>query len=299
MGAFNTALAHALPLMPRALVGLVARRYVAGTTLEDALACVEALEAEGACATVDVLGENTTRAEDAEQTRDAYISALKAIAARKLDANISVKLTALGLKIDFELCRRNLVALCEEAAASGNFVRIDMEDSSCTQATLDLHERIRREHANVGVVLQAALRRTLADARRLAASRANVRLCKGIYIEPPDVAWRDREMVRRNFTAVLRELLAGGCHVGVATHDEVLVREALRLAGELGIGRDRFELQMLLGVAPALRRQLLGAGHRLRVYIPYGERWYEYSLRRLKENPEIAGHVLRAMLRRG
>ena len=299
MSVFDRTLASLLPALPKRLVHVVAQRYVAGSKLSDALACVSRLNAEGASATVDILGEDIVRAAEAEQTRDAYIVLLREIAARGLNANVSLKASAMGLRIDPELCFRNISACCEEARATGSFVRIDMEDSSTTQATLDLHARLRKTFDNVGPVLQAYLRRTPADARALAATGANVRLCKGIYVEPRALAWKDREIVRRNFAWALRLLWEGGASkVGVATHDELLVWEALRLADELKVAPERREFQMLLGVDDDLRRLLTASGHALRVYVPYGERWYEYSMRRLKENPEVAGHVFRATTQR-
>ena len=295
MSLVNRALVAGLPLLPRSVVHLVARRYVAGSTLDDALATIARLNREGSCATVDVLGEDITREEEAAATRDAYVRALREIAARKLDSNVSVKLTALGLKLDGETCHRNVSAICEEARAHGSFVRIDMEDSSLTTRTLDAWRRLRREgHSNVGPVLQAMLRRTVADARDVAAPGVSVRLCKGIYREPRGVAWPDRDIVRRNYAWALKELWSRGAAVGVATHDEMLVWEAQRLASELAVEPARFEYQMLLGVEDELRLILTGLGHRVRVYVPFGERWYEYSMRRLKENPEVAGHVARA-----
>lgn len=297
MRALSHAIAHALPVLPRRLVHVVAKKYVAGSNLEDALRCVRELNAAGASATVDVLGEFITHLGDADRTRDEYVRLMKALAERRLDANVSVKLTALGLKIDAERCLANVATLCEEARALGSFVRLDMEDSSCTEDTLRLYERLRERYDNVGPVLQAYLRRTIHDARRVSARQpANVRLCKGIYVETRDIAWKDREIVRRNYAWVLRELLAAGCKVGIATHDELLAWEALRAVDELRIPKERYEFQMLLGVDTELRDILIRAGHPLRVYVPYGTHWYEYSLRRLKENPEVAGHVLRATL---
>jgi proline dehydrogenase len=299
VGLLDQALATVLPAFPKRLVRLVAQRYVAGARLDDALRTVTALNAEGACATVDVLGEDVTVRADAERTRDAYVELLRAIASRGLDSNVSVKLSAFGLKFDPALCRELVASTCEEARAHGNFVRVDMEDSSVTQATLDIVRGLRREHGNVGPVLQAYLHRTPSDARALAAEGANVRLCKGIYVEPRAIAWKDRELVRRNYAWSLRLLLEGGAaRVGVATHDEHLVWEALRLVSDLRVDRDRYEFQMLLGVQDDLRRWLISSGERVRVYVPYGERWYEYSMRRLKENPAIAGHVARATVLR-
>lgn len=294
----NRLLASALPLAPKRAVHLVARRYVAGSTLEAALDCVEKLNRSGARATVDILGEYAHDAADVERTQDAYLSVLRRLEERKLDSSVSVKLTALGLKIDRERCAKAAMAICEEARSSSSFVRLDMEDTSCTDDTLEIYRTLAETFENVGPVLQAYLRRTVSDARSLAATRANVRLCKGIYVEKRELAFKDREIIRLNYTRTLRVLLESGCYVGIATHDELLVFEALRVIDELGVERDGYEFQMLLGVDEELRRILIDAGHHLRVYVPYGKQWYEYSMRRLKENPEIAGHVARATLGR-
>lgn len=298
MGVFDKSLASLLPALPKGVVHSVAKRYIAGETLAEALDCVERLNESGAAATVDILGEHTESRDAALATRDAYAELLRALDERGLDSNVSIKLTALGLTSDPELCLESVHGLCAEAASLDNFVRIDMEDSAVTQATLDLYDEVRKEHDNVGPVLQAYLRRTPADARRLAEHQASVRLCKGIYVEPRPIAWKDREIVRRNFVRSLELLLEGGCYVGIATHDELLVWEALRIIEDLELETEDYEFQMLLGVDDELRKILIDGGHRMRVYVPYGEQWYEYSLRRLKENPEIAGHVARATLSR-
>lgn len=298
MGLFDRALASTVPILPRGAVHLVARRYIAGETLEDALACVRSLNAEGALATIDILGENVDDAASADRTRDEYVSVLAALAGAGLEGNVSVKLTALGLARDAAACERRVATICDEAASRGTTVTIDMEDSSVTDATLDLYERVHAERANVGPVLQAYLHRTIADARRIAGPDLRVRLCKGIYVEPRTIAWKDRDAIRGNFTWALEELLKAGSTVGVATHDELLVWEALRLKDELSVPDERFEFQMLLGVEEDLRRTLLGAGHRVRVYVPFGEHWHAYSVRRLRENPEIAGHVAKATMGR-
>ena len=221
-----------------------------------------------------------------------YHEALAAIEREGLDANVSVKLTGFGLKLDVDLCRGLVEELVRDAAARGNFVRIDMEDSSTTDDTLRLYRELReRGHDNVGVVLQAYLRRTLTDIRALSDLCPNVRLCKGIYVEPPELAFQEFESVRASFVRALEELLAAGAYVGIATHDEWLVDEAERLVREAGRSRDGYEFQMLLGVSTRLGDRLVRDGHRLRVYVPFGERWYAYSLRRLQENPKIAGYV--------
>jgi proline dehydrogenase len=183
------------------------------------------------------------------------------------------------------------------AARHGNFVRIDMEDASTTDATLRIYREIWRRHHNLGVVLQAYMRRTLADIAELPLDGANVRICKGIYIEPRAIAWKGFETVRANYLAALEKIFSRGIYVGVATHDEHLVCGAIALADRMGIRRDRYEFQMLLGVEPELRRILLAGGHRLRVYVPYGRDWYPYSTRRLRENPEVAAHVMKAFFR--
>jgi len=249
---------------------------------------VERLNAKGKLATVDVLGEEITHRDETAGIRRAYHDVLARIEAGQLEANISVKLTALGLELDEDLCRENLAAVVEDAACRGIFVRIDMEDSSTTERTLRLHRELREAgHANVGVVLQAYLRRSREDLAGL----ENVRLCKGIYVEPPAIAYREYESVRASFVRCLEALVAQGSYVAVATHDEYLIGEALRIFGGAALDRDRYEFQMLLGVRPDRADELVAEGHRLRVYVPYGTHWYEYSLRRLQENPKLAGYA--------
>ena len=211
---------------------------------------------------------------------------------------MSIKLTLLGLKIDEGLCRDHVEEIATAAAAHGNFVRLDMEDRTTTDATLRIYHALQPRLGNLGVVLQAYMRRTLADIAALPAEGASVRLCKGIYIEPRRAAWKGYETVRHNFLAALEAMLARGVYAAVATHDEFLVCAATALLARHRVPRDRYEFQMLLGVDVELRRILIAAGHRLRVYVPYGRDWYPYSVRRLRENPEVAGHVLRALVAR-
>ena len=299
MSIVNRLIAYALPAVPRPIIGRFSERYIAGSNLDDAMRVVRELNRGGIMATVDVLGEHLTRIEEANVALQSYLDLLAGISAEKLDSNISVKLTALGLKLDPDVCRSHMRTLCAAAREQRNFVRIDMEDSSCTEATLVLYRELRREFDNVGPVIQAYLRRSRDDVVALAAERANVRLCKGIYVEPRAIAYRDREIVRQNYVELLTILLRGGSYVGIATHDEILVWHALRLIEELGLTREKYEFQMLLGVDEELRRIIVGAGHRLRVYVPFGAHWYAYSMRRLKENPDIVGHVLRGALKGG
>jgi len=296
MSLFSRVVVTTLPLVPKFVVGHVAKRYVAGETREEALGTAKALNESGALATMDVLGEEVSKRSKAEAAVEEYIRLFEAIEERGLDANVSIKLTLLGLKIDETFCRENVARVAETAASFGNFVRIDMEDSSVTDATLRIYREVHGRYGNVGAVLQSYMRRTLRDISELPAEAPNIRLCKGIYIEPRAIAWKRFETVRANFVAALDKLMRTGVYVGIATHDEHLVCEAERLIDRYALGRDRYEFQMLLGVDEELRRILLDRGHRLRVYVPYGRDWYPYSIRRLRENPEVARHVMRATL---
>ena len=288
----DRALVRLLPAVPRPVVRRISERYIAGEELADAVRVVRRLNDDRKMATIDVLGEEITRPDEAHAIADAYHAALDAFDRERLDSNISVKPTALGLKLGYDVCRENLIELVEHAARYGNFVRIDMEDSSTTDDTLRLYRQLRADgHENVGVVLQARLKRTVEDVRALAELKPNVRLCKGIYLERPEIAYRDYDAVRRNFGHALDELWGMGCYVGVATHDEYLLEQAQQGARTHGLGREDFEFQMLLGVRPALGDTLVREGHRLRIYTPFGRDWYEYSLRRLQENPRIAGYI--------
>jgi proline dehydrogenase len=324
----NRLLVSTLPLVPRFIVGKVAARYVAGATLEDALRVVGELNRQGAMATIDLLGEEVSERDKALAAVEEYLRVFAAIQERGLDSNVSIKLTLLGLKVDEGFCRDNVETIAAAAGARGNFVRIDMEDSTCTDATLRIYRALQPRYGNLGVVLQAYMRRTLADIGELGrwpqASQgsqetqassgaqgpqgkpgppgprggANVRLCKGIYVEPRRIAWKGYETVRHNFVQALEKLLELGVYPAIATHDEYLVAAATALLDKHGLRREQYEFQMLLGVDQELREILIAAGHRLRVYVAYGQDWYAYSMRRLRENPEVARHVLRALLGR-
>ena len=299
MALLDRAIVRVLPAVPRPVVRKISERYIAGSNLADACRVVKGLNEQGKMATLDVLGEEiTTRRETLEIVRADH-DVFEAIERERLDSNVSVKLTALGLNLAYELCRPNLEKVVRHAAESGNFVRIDMEDSSCTSDTLRLYRELREAGLdNVGIVLQAYLKRTIRDIRELAQLRPNVRLCKGIYVEPPLIAYRDFDAVRENFVRCLRELLRAGCYVGIATHDQWLVSEGQRLVAEFGLTREQYEFQMLLGVREAAADRLVRDGHRLRVYVPFGEHWYSYSVRRLQENPKIGGYIAADTLNR-
>jgi proline dehydrogenase len=296
MSLLDRAVSLTIPLVPKPIVRHFSKPYIAGVRVEDAFQTARRVAKEGAMATLDILGEFIRTREEAQQNTRSYQDLIRRISEERLsDTNVSVKLTSLGLLLDPALCLENARELLETAREVDNFVRIDMEDSQCTSSTLDIYEKLREEFpGRVGVALQAYLRRSLADVERLTEKPANFRWCKGIYVEPRLIAYRDREIIRRNFTMVLDRMLERRAYVGIATHDELLVWEAEQLIRKHGLSRDRYEFQMLLGVDEELRRIILKAGHRLRVYIPYGEHWYSYSVRRLRENPQIAGYAFKA-----
>ena len=288
-----------LPAVPRSVVRRISDSYIAGTTVADAVQVVRALNEQGKMATIDVLGEEVSGRREALEIVQAYHDVFEAIEREKLDSNVSVKLTGLGLNLAYELCRANLLRVVRHAAESGNFVRIDMEDSTTTTETLELYRELRADGLdNVGIVLQAALRRSIRDIRALGPLEPNVRLVKGIYVEPALIAYQDYEEVRSNFVRCLRELLRGGSYVAIATHDQYLLDEGKRLVAAHGLTREQYEFQMLLGVRELAANRLVRDGHRLRIYVPFGEHWYRYSLRRLQENPKIAGYVASDTLNR-
>jgi proline dehydrogenase len=287
-----------LPVVPKPMVQVFSARYIAGPTLEDGLDTVGQLNREGKLATIDVLGEEITREHDARSITHAYCDVFAGIERQDLDSNASVKPTALGLDLSFDFCRENLESILREAAKRENFVRIDMEDSTTTTDTLRLYRDLRdRGHTNVGIVLQAYLRRTLDDIGSLSDLTPNVRLCKGIYVEPHSIAFTDYDAVRANYVRALDALQETGSYVAVATHDEWLIGRALERVARPE-NRNRYEFQMLLGVREQRATELVREGHRVRIYVPYGEQWYEYSLRRLQENPAMAGAIARATVGR-
>ena len=301
MTLLDRAVSLALPAVPKPIVRFFSRRYIAGPTMDDAVSTVRDLARQGAMSTLDILGESISTTDQARDNTRAYEELIRRVDQERLrEAHVSVKLTALGLQVDRDLCSSNMRRLLELADSVDNFVRIDMEDSSCTTDTLAIYRTLRAEFPKrVGVAIQSCLRRTLDDVRALTDEPANFRLCKGIYIEPRTIAYTDAELIRRNFSLALHVMFQHGAYVGIATHDELLVWEALRLIEKNRLNREQYEFQMLLGVDETLRRILIDAGHRLRVYVPYGEHWYKYSVRRLRENPKLAGHALRAIFQRG
>jgi proline dehydrogenase len=296
----NNILASSLPILPKVFVGLVARRYVAGEIKEHALATVSALNAKGFEVTLDILGEHVTSSEEAEKITDAYIDLFHEISNHHLRSNISLKPTHLGLDLEYSLCEKNLFRILDAAAESGNFLRIDMEDSPHTDDTLMLYRNCLQRYPEVGPVLQAYMHRSSNDLSQLSQSPLNFRLCKGIYREPPDIAIQERVAINDNFISLLQQAFETDAYVGIATHDQGLIDRTLVLIKQMNIPDSRFEFQVLYGVPMNGKLAgLLAEGFKVRIYIPFGEAWYDYSLRRLKENPNLAGYVLHNLFRKG
>ncbi len=292
MALLDKALVKVLPAVPRPVVKRFADRYIAGDELADACRVVKRLNDEGKMATIDVLGEEVTRREEALALVDEYMDVFETIRRQGLDSNVSVKPTGLGLKLDRGFCRENVARIVRCASERDNFVRIDMEDASTTSDTLAVYRELRAEGLDrVGVVLQARLRRTLDDVAALADLRPSVRMCKGIYLEPEEIAYTGFQEIRENYVRACEALLDAGAYVAFATHDEWLIEQGKRLVRERGLTREQYEFQMLLGVREPLGDKIVAEGHRLRIYVPYGRRWYEYSMRRLQENPKVATYI--------
>jgi len=271
-----------------------ASRFVAGETIETAVAAAGELATRGITASLDLLGESIREAQEAVAARDQYLQMLDRMAAAGVEVNVSVKLTQMGLDIDPELCAANLARILEKARQVGGFVRLDMEGSDYTQRTLDFfrHRLLDPFGAHCGVVIQAMLRRSAEDIADLIAVRARVRLCKGAYLEPPTLAFPDKADVDRSYVMLMERLLLEGNYPGIATHDEAIIRHAVSFARRNGIASERFEFQMLYGVRRDLQDRLRRAGHRMRVYIPFGTQWYPYLMRRLAERPANIAFIL-------
>jgi proline dehydrogenase len=295
----NRLFAGILPFIPKSWVYSVAKEYVAGESLEEVMEVASRLNQKGASVTIDLLGEYIHTMAEAEISMRGYQTVLELIHKMGLQANISIKLSAFGLLMDSQGCERLVETLLETAQSRGLFVRIDMEDASCTEATLELYLRLKQKFNNVGIVLQAYLRRSHDDAMALVQAQAgHIRLCKGIYLESRWVAYHDPVIINENYLAILEALFSAGAYVGIATHDEKLVWGALKLIRRYKLRRDQYEFQMLYGVDPELRDMLLASNHHVRVYVPFGKQWHGYCMRRFNENPDIIGHVLSAKLRK-
>jgi proline dehydrogenase len=294
----NELIVSFVQLLPKFIVKKFSNRYIAGDSLQDAVHVVQELNKKGIYATVDVLGEAITTKEEAIASKQACSDVLVAIRKLQLNANLSIKPTQMGLQLDEQLCYDQVLSLVEKAEAGQNFVRLDMEDSSCTDATLRLYKKLRETQNNCGAVVQAYMRRTSSDLISLKALNPNIRLCKGIYIEPVSIAFKGKEEIRKNYLSLLKWMFENKHYVGIATHDSYLIDEAINLINSLKIPRDAFEFQMLLGVREDLRDYLAESGYKVRIYVPFGKDWYLYSIRRLKENPNIAGQIVKNLFSR-
>ena len=301
----NKLIANILPYMPKKLVWVFSKRYIAGESLEEGLLASKLLNEKGVEVTVDILGEFITTLDEAEKNRDEYIEVIRRFTSEKIKGNFSIKPTMFGLLIDKEVCYNLLREVVQFAAGINSFVRIDMEDSQCVDMELDIFRRLRKEFPkHVGLVLQAYLRRTESDLIALndlntANAPISFRLCKGIYVEPENIAFKEYDEVRQHFLTDLKYMFENKMYVGIATHDKFLVEESMKMIRKMNIAKDMYEFQMLYGVTPELRQLIVDNGHKMRAYVPFGDKWFNYSTRRLKENPKMAQHIIKALFIRG
>ena len=295
MKTLNSLIVSFVRMLPKQVVYVFAKKYIAGIKLEDALKAVKGLNSKGIVATMDVLGEAISTRKEAEAAKKECISVLEAINKNNLESNISIKPTQFGLLIDEEFCYHQVKEVVEKANSFSNFVRIDMEDSSTTESIINLYKKLHKDYKNVGIVVQAYLMRTLNDVEELNQLGTNYRLCKGIYVEPAEIAYKDRNEIRDNYIDALSLMLENEDYVGIATHDDYLVDEAIKIIKEKKIDKSKFEFQMLFGVKESLRDKINAAGYKVRIYVPFGEQWYAYSVRRLQENPQLAWYIFKSL----
>jgi len=291
----NSAIVSFVKILPKSIVHIFAKKYIAGNTLDDAVRVTKELNSKGILATIDVLGEAVNTKRESELAKKECLEVLDAINHHKLNANLSLKPTQLGLIIDKDFCYSQISEILEKAKGYNNFVRIDMEDSSTTDLTFDLLNKMKEKYSNVGVVVQAYLRRTFDDVEKLNQQGTNYRLCKGIYVEPEEIAFKGRQEVRDNYLKVLALILDDGNYVGIATHDDYLIKGVYELIKKKNISKDKFEFQMLYGVTEHLRDKINADGYKIRIYVPFGEHWYKYSIRRLQENPAMVWHITKSI----
>lgn len=302
---FNKLIAGILPYMPKKLVWIFSHRYIAGENIEDGLRVSRELNEKGIQVTVDLLGEFIKRIEEAKENRDRYLDIIERFTGEGIQGNFSVKPTMFGLLIDKEKCYSYIRDVVKKASEKNSFIRVDMEDSQCVDMELDLYIRLKEEFPKtVGLVVQAYLRRTPGDLENLLKyhtpeSPLNFRLCKGIYVEPKEIAWKGYDEVRNQYLQLLEFILKNKIYAGIATHDKFLIEGAYRLIRELKPAPDMYEFQMLHGVTPELRASIVEKGYKMRVYVPFGKQWFGYSTRRLKENPRMASLIIKALFKRG
>lgn len=302
---FNKLIAAILPYMPKKLVWIFSKRYIAGETIEEAVAASKQLNKEGIKVTIDLLGEFIEDLSQATKNKEAYINIIEAFQENKIDGNYSVKPTFFGLLIDEEICYQNIRTVVAKAAEYNNFVRVDMEDSPCVDKEIDLFRKLKAEFPNnVGLVIQAYLKRTLDDLSNMmdmqnGNSKLNYRICKGIYVEPEELAFKKYEEINENFVKGLEFMFQNDIYPGIATHDRNVVEPAFKLIEKYNVPKDKYEFQMLFGVTPELRKMITDKGHTMRVYVPFGKDWFGYSTRRLQENPKMAMLIIKALFNRG
>jgi proline dehydrogenase len=294
--AFNNLIVQIVQLMPKSVVGFFSKKYIAGETLKDAVDFVKKLNSKGIYATMDVLGESVANKSESIKCKNEALEVLEAIEKNKLMANLSIKPTQMGLAIDEQFAIEQILELVKKAAEYNNFVRIDMEDSPFTDKTFNLYKKIFQQYKNIGVVIQSYMKRSIDDVFELNKIGTNYRLCKGIYVEPAAIAYKGKQKVRDNYLKLLDQMFKDGNYVGIATHDKPLIDAAYARIKEQNIPKDKFEFQMLLGVREDLRDKINSDGYKIRIYVPFGKDWYAYSVRRLKENPSVAGHIAKSFL---
>ena len=302
---FNKFIASILPYFPKKFIWIFSRSYIAGETMEDAMRVSKDLNARGIRVTLDVLGEFIKSLDEAEANKKEYLDLIEETQKRGINGNYSLKPTSFGLLIDREVCYRLMREIVAKAAGYGNFCRIDMEDSPCTDMEIELYRRLHAEFPkNVGLVIQAYLKRTLGDLENMLDMNtpeipANYRLCKGIYVEPAAISYKRYEEINRHYLEDLEFMFRNKIYVGIATHDKPLIEGAYELIRKYNVPGNMYEFQMLYGVTPALRQSIVDAGHMMRVYVPFGKKWFGYSTRRLKENPKMASHIIKAIFVKG
>ncbi len=302
---FNKLIASILPLLPQRLVWIFSKRYIAGQSLDEAIGISKKLNREGNMVTIDLLGEFITELSQAEKNRDEYLEIIDTVEKSDIDGNYSLKPTMFGLLIDKDACYELIRDIVKKAVSYNNFVRVDMEDSQCVGLEIELFRKLKKEFPkNVGLVLQAYLHRTLPDIDAMMDMHKddnpiNYRLCKGIYVESENIAYKKYEEINEHFLEDLERMFKNGIYPGIATHDEKLVKGAYELIKKYNVPNDKFEFQMLYGVTPSLRKSILEKGYRMRIYTPYGKQWFAYSTRRLKENPKMAQEIIKALFVRG
>lgn len=298
---FNKFIASLLPYFPKKFIWLFSKKYIAGETIEDAIKKASHLNATGMKVSIDLLGEFVSNLYEAKRNKEAYLNIIKKVEKHKIDGNYSLKPTMFGMLIDEDYCYRNIREIVMLAAQYNNFIRLDMEDSQCVELEIELFKKLRREFPeNIGIAFQAYLHRTHTDLAKLILddpikTSINIRICKGIYNEPEKIAYKQHSEINSHFVENLEFLIKHGCYPAIATHDKEIIEKALLLIHTYALKNEQFEFQMLYGVTPELRRSLVQKGYTMRVYVPFGKEWFGYSTRRLRENPKMVSHIIKAI----